>query len=334
MSNVEDFFGGLSRRTLKKNYIINGNFDIWQRGTSQTAVGYGSDDRWQNDNVGTTKVHSRQTFTLGQTDVPGNPKYFSRTVVTSVAGTNNYYQKLQRVEGVASLSGKTATLSFWAKADAAKNIAIEFYQYFGTGGSPSTAVYGICPQLVALTTSWKKYTVTANIPSISGKTLGTDGNDSLIPIFWFDAGSNHNIRTANLGQQSGTFDIAQVQLEEGSVATEFECRTYADELTLCQRYFQKSGILYGYAASSAHISVCYSAIQEFRTIPIVVLPTTSLAAESPPWVTSVNSTASVISSGHIAYSIAKFDILISGFTGLIARYPASLRTPIWFDAEL
>jgi len=241
MSNVEDFFGGLSRRTLKKNYIINGSFDVWQRGTIQTTVGwYGSDDRWRNDGVGTTKVHSRQEFTLGQIDVPGNPKYFSRTVVTSVVGAGNYYQKVHFIEGVDTLSGKTATLSFWAKADAAKNIAIDFMQKFGTGGSPSATIDGIGAQLIALTTSWKKYTATINIPSISGKTLGTNGDDSLIFIFWFDASTAGTMpaRSSSLGQQSGTFDIAQVQLEEGSVATEFERRTYGEELELCQRYYQ------------------------------------------------------------------------------------------------
>ena len=59
-----------------KNRIINGNFDVWQRATSQTSSGYGSDDRWTNSNTGSTKTHSRQTFDLGQTDVPGNQHIF------------------------------------------------------------------------------------------------------------------------------------------------------------------------------------------------------------------------------------------------------------------
>jgi hypothetical protein len=78
----------------------------------------------------------------------------------------------------------------------------------------------------------------SNRPSISGKTLGTDNNSSLGLNIWFDAGSDYNSRTDSLGQQSGTFDIAQVQVEPGAVATTFERRPIGMELSLCQRYFQ------------------------------------------------------------------------------------------------
>ncbi len=234
-----------------RNKIINGNFDIWQRATSQTTDGYASDDRWANGNVGTTKTHSRQAFTVGQTDVPGNPKYFSRTVVNSVGGAGNYCIKLQRIEGVSTLAGKTATLSFYAKADANKNIAVEFMQNFGSGGTPSAAVNGIGVTTIPLTTAWQKFTVTIDIPSISGKTLGTDNNDSLRLGFWFDAGSNFNVQTNSLGQQSGTFDIAQVQLEEGSVATPFEDRPIVLELSLCQRYYEAIPITLSNLAGTA-----------------------------------------------------------------------------------
>jgi len=215
-----------------RNKIINGGFDIWQRGTSQTSSGYGSDDRWSNDNVGSTKTTSQQPFTVGQTDVPGNPTYFSRTVVSSVANAANYVIKRHRIESVSTLSGQLATLSFWAKADATKNIAVEFRQNFGTGGSTEVDSLGITT--VPLTSSWQRFTVTVSLPSISTKTVGT--SNYLAIHFWFDAGSNYNARTNSLGQQSGTFDIANVQLEAGPVATPFEQRPIGMELALCQRY--------------------------------------------------------------------------------------------------
>ena len=236
-----------------RNKIINGNFDIWQRGTSQTNSGYGSADRWYNQHNGSSKTASQQAFSLGQTEVPGNPKYYLRHVVTSVSGSGYFCITQQKIEGVSTLAGKTATLSFWAKADANKDIATEFTQNFGTGGSPSTGVISIGVTTHSLTTSWQKFTTTVSIPSISGKTLGTDGNDYLHLVIWFDSESTYSSRTNSLGQQSGTFDIAQVQLEEGSAATPFEQRPIGLELSLCQRYFEICHFnVYGYVQGSTY----------------------------------------------------------------------------------
>lgn len=222
--------------TMFRNRFINGNFDIWQRATSQTAAGYGSADRWLMDRLGTTGTMSRQTHTLGQTDVPNNPKYFMRHVVTSSAGAGNYYCFVQRIEGVSNFAGQTVTVSFYAKADAAKPISVEATQLFGTGGSPSAAVTDIVVK-TTLSTSWVRYSIQLAIPSIAGKTLGTNGDDSLQMIFWLDAGSSLNSRTNTLGQQSGTFDISSVQMELGTIATPFEVRPIGTELALCRRYY-------------------------------------------------------------------------------------------------
>jgi hypothetical protein len=256
-----------------RNVVINGGFDVWQRGISQTSSAYGSDDRWANYNFGSTKVASQQGFTLGQTDVVGNPKYYSRTVVTSVAGAGNYVLKRQSVEGVTTFSGETVTFTFWAKADANKNIAVEFYQNFGSGGSPSGLVF-LPSQTVSLTTSWAKHSLTFDIPSVSGKTLGTDGTDSLSFHFWFDAGSDYNSRTNSLGQQSGTFDISQVQLEVGDTATPFEHRSYSDQLQSCMRYFYK----YPDSGDYAHpLNLSSGFRSQFVTFPAImrVAPTLS-----------------------------------------------------------
>jgi hypothetical protein len=216
-----------------RNVIINGNFDIWQRGTTnaQVSLDYLA-DRWVAVPNGSTRNYSQQVFSAGQTDVPGNPFYFARTVVTSVAGATNFVYFGQRIENVATFAGETVTLSFWAKADANKNIALEFVQNFGTGGSSGILNIGVTT--FSLTSSWKKFTATVSIPSIAGKTIGA--NNYLGMQWWLDAGSNWNSRTNSLGQQSGTFDIAQVQLEVGSKASAFERRPYSLELSLAQRY--------------------------------------------------------------------------------------------------
>ena len=158
-----------------------------------------------------------------------NASYFSRTVVTHISSGS--VAKYQNIEDITKLAGKTVTLSFWAKANSNKNISVSFAQVFGTGGSPSAVVTNIGAWLIALTTTWQKFTKTVTIPSIVGKTIGSNPNSSYTHVrFTFDD------LTLN---QSGTFDIAQVQLEEGSVATPFEQRPVVLELSLCQRYYEK-----------------------------------------------------------------------------------------------
>lgn len=255
-----------------KNWIINGGFDVWQRGTSQTTAGYGSDDRWSNYNDVSTKTHTREPFTVGQTTVPNNPKYFSRTVVSSGGTSLSYVTKTQSIEDVTKLAGKTVAVSFWAKADGNRSIVFELRQRFGTGGSAS--VSGIGLQKLNLTTSWQRFTKIITLPSVSGKTVGADSSTQL--QFWFDAGSGYTAITDSLGNQSGTFDIANVSLVEGSVPVEWQTEAYADVLNKCDDYCQKILLPSGkgfFVASNYNGSSAYGIIplrKEMRSIPTSV----------------------------------------------------------------
>lgn len=336
---LNDTLSSISNASLgpfaHRNKIINGSFDIWQRGTSQTISGYGSADRWFNDNVGTTKTFSRQAFALGQIDVPGEPTYFSRTVVTTAAGAANYCKQLQAIESVRTLAGKSTTITFWAKADAAKNIAIEFVQIFGSGGTPSLALDAIGAQLIPLTTAWQKFTKTIVIPSIAGKTLGTAGDDYLGINFWFDAGTSFATRTASLGQQSGTFDIAQVQIEEGSVATPFEQRPIGYETSLCQRYFQVgSSNVVGFARTTTSITVNIPLATRMRSTPTITLLSTSPYSESPWFTTAVTpSGTAAIGGTHLSSTAAAVDV--TGYAGLTVNTPSKIDgTNFTLSAEL
>ena len=292
----------MSNTPMGRNAIMNGNFDLWQRGTSYTANTTGAQylaDRWLVDCSGSSKAVSQQSFTLGQGVVPYEPVYFHRTVVTSSTGTSNYVLQAQRIEGVRTFAGQTATLSFWAKADASRNIAVEFSQIFGSGGSPSSAVTGIGVTTCALTSSWQKFTISVAIPSISGKTIGTSGGDYLQSRFWFDAGSGYNSITNSLGQQSGTFDIAQVQFESGSHSTPFERRSLAHETLLCQRYYETlSGVVYnGYGNSGNVLGYTFCLKVTKRTPPTIgatfnVSNCTVVIASSGPDFFQINSTLS------------------------------------------
>ena len=104
----------------------------------------------------------------------------------------------------------------------------QFIQNFGSGGSPSSSVT-VTETGISIGTSWQKYTVTKDLASLSGKTLGTDGRHTSyldLQLEFDDTGTF-------------TFEVAQVQLEYGSTATEFEHRSYGEELALCQRYYQE-----------------------------------------------------------------------------------------------
>jgi hypothetical protein len=216
-----------------RNKIINGNFDIWQRGTnfSITNSGTYTSDRWSivYDGTGATRTVSRQSFSVGQTDVPNNPDYFLRWN-QSVAGSGANFNVLrQPIEAVKTLAGKQVVVTFYAKAASTLDVHVFFQHYFGTGGSPSSTINIPGGTTINLNTSWQKYSVVCDITNLSGKSIGTNNNDYLV--------LNFNPSPIN-DNATFTFDIAQVQLEEGSIATPFEHRPIGTELALCQRYYQ------------------------------------------------------------------------------------------------
>jgi hypothetical protein len=258
-----------------ENKIINGDFSEWQRGDgSFTSNGYTA-DQWRAVTSGSTYTLYRSAFALGQTDVPGEPKNYLTMTVTSSAGASNYAYLQTPLEDVRTLAGQTATFSLYAKADASKNIAIEFLQYFGTGGTPSANVTAIGVTTLALTTSWQRFDATVNIPSISGKTIGTDENTSYLAMrIWMDAGSDYNSRTNSLGQQSGTFNLALVQLEAGETATPFDQRPLSVELILCQRYYQ-SCFIWGHVCS-VWTNTLYTTLR----LPVTMRATPALSTAS------------------------------------------------------
>lgn len=238
LAKIAEMNGGFSFR----NKIIDGRFDFWYEGVSQSASGYGSDTMWQNLHQGSSKTHSQQPLVAG-VDLPAiecpSAKYFSRTVVSSVVGASNYAVKFHRIEDVNTLAGKTVTLSFYAKADSAKSISVGLMQAFGSGGFAAVGVDG---KSVALTNQWARYSVQFTIPSIVGKTIGSGSYLSL--QIGFDLGSSYvGVQPyANIGQQSGTFDIACIQLEEGSVMTPFEELPIEISQARVGRYFEQQTI--------------------------------------------------------------------------------------------
>jgi hypothetical protein len=242
-------FGG-GQFAAGKNKIINGDFNVNQRsfttGTGSTGYGF---DRWASSAVDGTTVYSAQTFTPGSAPVAGyESANFARISATGQTLTTAELRLQQLIEDVRTFAGQTITVSFWAKAaSGTPNVTVELNQSFGTGGSPSGAVQGILASnpKQAITTSWARYSYTFAVPSISGKTIGTNPNtSSLRIILWASAGTNLNSRTSSLGIQNNTFDFWGVQVEAGSNATPFQTATgtIQGELAACQRYYTRFSV--------------------------------------------------------------------------------------------
>jgi len=215
--------------TSFRNKIINGNFDVWQRGTTAGPTAGFVSDRWYfSADTNASWSSSRQSFTVGQTDVPDNPTYFLR-ITTGASNLQGTLFKT-RIESVRTLAGQSAVLSFWAKVTSGTMTPsyMRLNQNFGTGGSPSAIVSNdTISTLTTITTSWQKFTYRFNVSSISGKTLGTNNDDYLEVAIRIPDNTNISL------------DIAQVQLEIGTVASSFEVRPIGVELALCQRYYQE-----------------------------------------------------------------------------------------------
>lgn len=223
-----------------ENRIINGAFDFWQRGTSSSGGGYVAADRWANGFVGGTVTQSRQSFTLGDTLGSNGPTFFLRQTVSGQSLASHAANTGQNIEGVRSYAGQTITILGWARRSSGSgNMAVGLDQNFGTGGSPSASV-SVAGKTVTLTGSWSAFAVTFDVPSIAGKTLGSNGNDSLSVVFWTSAGSNFNSRTNSLGLQTIGVDLWGIHIKLGTHTTAatalYKQPELGPELVKCLRY--------------------------------------------------------------------------------------------------
>jgi len=308
-----------------KNKVINGGFDIWQRGTSFSTNNVYTADRWVIVGAsGQTVSVSQQSFTPGTAPVSGyEGTYFVRL---GWSGTpSGTYWFTQRVEDVRTLAGQTVTLSFWAKASSTTSAFTPmFEQNFGSGGS---SIVGTTGSAITLTTSWQRFTQTFSIPSISGKTIGTSSYLEVRPLVGSTAVTGNSI------------DIWGVQVEKGSIATEFEQRFIGDELRLCQRYYCLVDYAVGIVVGSTSVQLGVVFPLEMRVSPSTVSGTTiritdmlynDYSATSPSFSMDNKSTRGSRTS-------------VGGFTGLTGGRPvillgndgfASNAAPIRYSAEL
>jgi hypothetical protein len=215
--------------------VLNGAFDIWQRGTSisTASVLVYTSDRWSaiTDGSGTTMQVSRQSVS-DSTNLP-NIQYCAR-VARTTTGTNPIYlsQSLETVNSI-PYAGKTVTLSFYARKGSGYSptsslLAVQLNTGTGTDQNALNGYTGgaaVVNSTATLTTTWQRFTFTGNVSSTA--------NELGIALISTPTGST----TTN-----DYYEITGVQIDVGSVAQPFRraMNTIQGELAACQRYYEQS----------------------------------------------------------------------------------------------
>jgi len=205
-----------------KNLIINGGFDVWQRGTSFSPANANkyTADRWYGYYQDTTITQETETYS--------GTKLKALKVICTNASLIPWIA--QKIENNSWASNKTITVSFLVKTTSAFS---DFkVGYSVENGSGSSLANGQIGSNIAVTTSFVRHSVSISIADLSSNTLDDAGSEVRIE-FKKSAGA-------------GNFTIAQVQLEFGSTVSDFEHRSYGEELALCQRYYQVVSLAVNY----------------------------------------------------------------------------------------
>jgi hypothetical protein len=257
-----------------KNIIINGAMKVAQRGTSSTTSGYYTLDRFALVYGGTDEAPTQAQADVAAGTTPytlGFRKAFKITNGNQTGGAGAadfiWFRYLFEAQDIANSgwnytsTSSYVTLSFWVKS----SVAQTFKGYLRSRDGTEQRYAFETGSLSADT--WTK--VTKTIPGNSNLTfdnnvdqglqlnilgfMGTDYSDnSVTENAWaaYASGTRLKDNTSTwYTTNNATLEITGVQLEVGSVATDFEHRSYADEFQKCLRYYEKM--------SSNGVSVAY-----------------------------------------------------------------------------
>jgi hypothetical protein len=286
MTNAVNLASAAGTGFTLRNRIINGGFDVWQRGISgfSTSTGTYTADRWRND----------QTITVVQSsDVPNVNSRFSLDVTQ---GSTSYGTFVQRIEvaNCFDLVGKQVTLSFWAKSISGSVPMNVLLRYAGSSDNFTSPV-NIQAIGSTITTSWAYYTFTFNA-------LPSQVANGLEVCIYRDLGSAQT-------------RYSQIQLEVGSVATPFERRPYGLELALCQRYCELASSAPGraYSGTAAEFHMTYKVTK--RAAPTIAINPNGQSNVHQPGV--INTSASfqysfAVNETHGSFGLNNMSGLVSG----------------------
>jgi hypothetical protein len=235
----------------RRNLLINGGFDVWQRGTSFTignnSVTY-APDRWA---VYSNSASARSVVKVEDV-IDGHTINALKWTVTSPT-IDSQREVRQLIEGLKQFSNQTLTLSYYAKSSVNATYEVETRESYGSGGSTTVDTIRASHNI---TTTWQKFETTFNISDLTSETFGD--------------GSYLSIMFVRRTLVTNDLYLANIQLEFGKVATPFEYRSYGEELALCQRYYHtlRSGI-FGVATAVSTIAFTYSSPVTMRVTPTI-----------------------------------------------------------------
>jgi len=282
-----------------KNLIINGAMNVAQRGTSSTDNGYATIDRFKISRSGVDEFNTQAQVALTSSDTGPYEKGFRNCFKvtngnqTGGAGDNDRLeiQYLVEAQDLASSgwnytsASSFITLSFWIKSSVAQAFFVRLQTQDGTQYRYKTSTGSLSAN------TWTK--ITKTIPGNSNLVFDNNTGPGLRLSFYAFAGTNYSDSSATetwAANETGnrtsdmtstwyttndaTLELTGVQLEVGSVATDFEHRTYEDELRRCQRYFQTLGgspnyCLFAPATGNGGtvVTAFYKAPVTFRAVP-------------------------------------------------------------------
>jgi hypothetical protein len=294
-----------------KNKIINGDFGIWQRGTSfslSSSSAFTADRFEGSSGGGGVAVFSRQTFTPGTDPVNGYAGTYYLDANYTTSGTSTIMLE-NKMEDVTTFANQPVRFSFWGKVSTGTHsVTAEAVQRFGSGGSSAVVAAGAA---VTLTTDWQRFNVSISVPAITGKTVG--------------AGSSTSIRL-NIGTSGvKTFSIWGWQAEYGSVTTAFQTATgtIQGELAACQRYYWQSPSTVAYTPYGFGLWINATTFQALVKLPVSMRIIPTLATSNA--LAANGSALSALTSVTVVAAQSSVDNAYVSATGTgTANYPAFL----------
>lgn len=286
LANAPAFKDGIYRQA-----IINGNFDVWQRGTSFTV---GSNtytaDRWE-----TVSVNGAYTATINSTITKTNDGLKITTSGTDT-GTIGIQQRIEKQKG---LVGNVFTISFKVKKlDSAVTSCQVYYRADSPNARDGTLVGSVNLSSLSVGQS-TTFSASFTIPAIT----------SYLSLFIGNRAS-FSISTDAVD----VYEFSQVQLNEGSVALPFQPKSYAEELRDCQRYYwrfkpESGGVirgLVGTCTSTSNFRFQMPLITTMRTVPTLETTgtTTDYAVGDGATATALTAVPALVATGNSRESVS------------------------------